>query len=298
MNSICSFRFILIRFLLTIVIGFSVLITSSVRADIVLLIHGFNSNATTWHKSGINQYLHWQGWQSQGTLVSPQQNIVMWQPDFPINYDSQHTVYNANLSSRSPLEIQRQQLISMIQWLNKKHPNEAIYLIGHSLGGLVARYAAVYLFLQYPENAAPNNIAGIITIASPHLGTPRAIEAIDAVESIPFFLPAPGWRFMRSILGGDDYQLVKESQALLFELFPPKNNQPSFISWLNQQPHPFISYYSIMRYSNDDIVPPYSQNMNNIPILRGQNITLFSHSDHYLSLSDGVIIHEILKLNQ
>lgn len=292
-----------LRFILFIAAFFTLFVSHSVLAGIALLVHGFDSNAMTWQRSGINQYLDRQGWRYNGTL-SANGYSVHWLPVFQsvpdqdFTSDGQQHLYNANLSSRAPLEIQAQQLMAIIQWLNQQHPNEPVYLVGHSTGGLVARYAAVQLFLQQPEHAAPNHIAGLISIASPHLGTARAVQAIDAVESTPFFCPGPGWRFLRSIFAGDDYDLVKNSKALLYELYPA--NPSSLLFWLNQQPHPAIPYFSVVRslggFVGDAVVPGYSQDMNNIPALQGQNITLFSYSDHFLNPSDGLTIYEILNI--
>jgi pimeloyl-ACP methyl ester carboxylesterase len=292
-----------LRFILFVIAFLPLFISHSVLADITLLVHGFDSNAMTWQRSGINQYLDRQGWHYKGTL-SANGYAVYFLPVFQsVSYqtltaENKQHLYNANLASRAPLEIQAQQLMAIIQWLNQKHPSEPIYLVGHSSGGLVARYAAVQLFLQQPDNAAPNHIAGLITIASPHLGTARAIQAIDAVESTPFFCPGPGWSFLRSVFGGDDYDLVKNSKALLYELYPA--NPSSLLFWLNQQPHPVIPYYSVVRsfggFVGDALVPGYSQDMDNIPALQGKNITLLSYSGHFLSPSDGVIIHEILNI--
>lgn len=272
-------------------------------ADISLLIHGFDSNAMTWQKSGINQYLDRQGWHFKGTLSANGQSVHFF-PALPsvanqqLASDDKRHLYNANLASRAPLGVQSQQLIAIIQWLNHKHPNDSIYLVGHSAGGLVARYAAVQLFRQQPGKVTGNHIAGLITIASPHLGTIRAVQAIDAVESTPLFCPGPGWRMMRSVFGGDDYDLVKSSQALLYELYP--SNPSSVLFWLNQQPHPLMPYFSVVRSSGafvgDAVVPGYSQNMDNIPALQGKNIVVMSYSDHFLNPSDAVIIHEILNI--
>jgi len=292
-----------LRFIMTTAAILSCFITHSVLADIALLVHGFDSNAMTWQNSGVNQYLDQQGWHYNGVLTAagPSVNLLpvaraMAQQNPSSN--GQQKLFNANLASTAPLEIQAQQLMAIIQWLNHRYPGEAIYLVGHSAGGLVARYAAVILFLQQPNRAAPNHIAGLITIASPHLGTGRAVQAIDSVESEPFFCPGPGWRIMRSLFGGDDYDLVKHSETLLYELYPSRPG--SLLFWLNQQPHPVMPYFSVVRSSGgsagDALVPGYSQNMNNIPALQGQTITLFSYSNHFLNPSDAVTIHGILTI--
>ena len=71
------------------------------------------------------------------------------------------------------------QVISVI----KRHPNlQKISFIGHSLGGLIARYAIAKLYTNDPinnhdsESISSERIAGLvpinfITVATPHLGT-------------------------------------------------------------------------------------------------------------------------------
>ena len=48
-------------------------ICTSARADVMLLIHGYLGDATSWEKSRINDELHQQGWQRAGMFLgSPQ----------------------------------------------------------------------------------------------------------------------------------------------------------------------------------------------------------------------------------
>lgn len=79
------------------------------------------------------------------------------------------------------------QVISVI----KRHPNlEKISFIGHSLGGLIARYAIAKLYTQdstidhCSERISSERIAGLIpinfiTVATPHLGTGGHRQVID-----------------------------------------------------------------------------------------------------------------------
>ena len=271
------------------------LYVSNVSADIVLLIHGFDNHAMTWEQSGINQYLHQQGWYYQGILNDNGHSIVLQPSGAGVSLgQSKHNdnkLYTVNLASRAPVEYQSQQLRNMIHWLNQIHPAEPIYLVGHSAGGLVARYTIVQLFQQQPHNQHPGQIAGLISIAAPHLGTFRAAQAIDEFDE-PFFCPGPGWRILQSVFGGYEYDLVKESKGLLYELYPSRPYNLTF--WLNEQPHPNIPYFSVVRASGDFMVPGYSQDMNNVPALKNQSITMLSNTDHFLTPQDAVTIHSIL----
>lgn len=269
---------------------------NTASADIALLIHGFDSHSSTWQQSGINQYLHQQGWPFYGVL-NDQGHSVGLQPSGLISPSVQgrnkNKLYTVNLASRAPIEYQSHQLNRMIQWLNRVHPLEPVYLIGHSAGGLVARY----MLVRWHQEQGANNISGLISIASPHLGTFRAAQAIDAIDE-PFFCPGPGWRFLQSVFADDEYDVLRKSKRLLYELYPSQPN--NLIFWLNQQEHPNIAYFSIIRSSGvmmgDMLVPGYSQDMNNVPALNNQSITLLSQNGHFLTPQDALLIHSTLTL--
>ena len=266
-------------------------------ADIALLVHGFESNAATWQHSGINAYLHQQGWQFQGVL-NDRGNSVVLQPSglyhSPVVSASGQKLYSVNLASRAPIAYQSYQLVRMIDWLNRVHPGEPVYLIGHSAGGLVARYTLVRLYQQQKRHQ-PGQVAGLLTIASPHLGTFRAIQAIDAIDE-PSFCPGPGWRFLQSVFADDEYDVLRKSQDLLHELYPAQAN--NLLLWLNRQAHPDIAYFSVVRTNGfvqgDILVPGYSQDMNNVPALHRQSITVNSHNGHFLTPQDALTIHSVL----
>ena len=84
----------------------------------------------------------------------------------------------------------------------------------------------------------------------------------DICGAEPFFCPGPGWRVLQSVFGGYEYDLVKESKGLLYELHPSRPYNLTF--WLNEQSHPNIPYFSVVRASGDFMVPGYSQDMNNV----------------------------------
>ena len=139
-----------VRFMLNTAAFLSLFISHNVFSDIALLIHGFDSNASTWQKSGITHYLDQQGWPYKGILTA-NNNSVNLLPNSHVsedhlNSEEKQKLYNANLLSTAPLEVQAQQLTTIIQWLNQTYPEEPIYLVGHSAGGLVARYTAVLMF--------------------------------------------------------------------------------------------------------------------------------------------------------
>ena len=69
--------------------------------------------------------------------------------------------------------------------------------------------------------------------------------------------------------------------------------------WLNGQSHPEIAYHSIVRSGavglGDQLVPVFSQDMNNVHALRGRSRVRVVDSGHTLNGRDGVVLAEILE---
>lgn len=242
-------------------------------ADVLILVHGYNSNASTWDRSGITSMLLSNGWQYSNYLQQANTN---------------KTFYTIELPAHAPLIIQTDILKFFLQGLRQQHPEEAFILAGHSAGGVVSRLATLR------GNAA--HITTLITIASPHLGTYRASQALDVVNSKPFFCPGPGFDFMKSFFGGDDYSYLKHSRGALIDLLPASAG--NLLTWANLEPHPDIQYHSIIRFSPnhfiDNIVPAYSQDMNQIPALAGRATLWPTATGHSLNSGDGYILLSIL----
>jgi hypothetical protein len=72
--------------------------------------------------------------------------------------------YSATVRSRSDIEISAQGVITEIETLYG--PYEPIFLVGHSLGGLIAREICRRLLLSDP-NALLNKIPAVITVGTP-----------------------------------------------------------------------------------------------------------------------------------
>ena len=140
------------------------------------------------------------------------------------------------------------------------------------------------------QNRVPRAKA-LITIASPHLGTGRAIEALEATDDpFPFSL-------LKDFFSGGLYDLVRDSRGVLVDLTPARPG--SLLYWLNAQPHPDIAYVSILRPGpvglGDELVPAYSQDMNNVPALAGRSSTLSLPVGHSLQPLDGLKLLETLQ---
>jgi pimeloyl-ACP methyl ester carboxylesterase len=273
------------EFLQTLLLSCALLISSLVRADVLVLVHGWASSADTWLANGVMPALAAHGWHDAG-VVSALPGGVQY---IPIAGErAAHKVYRVHLPAEAPLLIQAAHLFTDLQFIKQRHPDESITLAGHSAGGLVARLVAV-------RNDSPA-IKQLITIASPNLGTGRAIQGLDVAESKPFFCPGPGVHILKSFIGGDDYDYLRDSRGALIDMVPQAPG--SLLGWLNQQPHPDIEYHAIIRkepYSDGDwIAPAFAQDLNQVPALRGRAKVHITPASHFLNPADGVLLASIL----
>ncbi|MEN8214348.1 MAG: alpha/beta fold hydrolase [Pseudomonadota bacterium] len=255
-----------IRFLLL----FSLLLSSAATADVTLLVHGYLTKGITWDRNGIVATMAAHGWQDGGPLAPG-----AWAPEVQGN----KTLYVVELPFTAPLLVQSDVLQAQLEQAQLRHPGESITLVGHSAGGVVARMMLVRYGAQ--------QVTHLITIASPHLGTPRAEFGLDITKDGPFNL-------VKEIAGGDTYDAAQESRALFVDLLPPRRPGTA-LYWLNGQPHPDIDYTSVIRPDNDNIVPAASQDMNLVPELRGKSTVYFTPGSHYLKARDGLMIISILE---
>jgi len=238
----------------------------------MLLIHGYLGDAESWEKSGINDELDKQGWVRAGMFRGSPQGPQLYVTE---HKTSDNFTYVATLPSDAPVMVQADVLKNIIEIIKQRHPEQKIILVGHSAGGVVARMALVRHQLK--------NIKALITIASPHIGTARADQALNITANHgPFNL-------VKSFVGGRDYDILKQSRGLMFDLqYPHPGNM---LYWLNSQPHPEIHYASIIRLNNngmpgDYYVPGFSQDMNNIPVLQGRSSTSLTPTSHFLVRQD------------
>ena len=254
-------------------------------ADVLVLVHGYASDARTWEQSGVNDALQAHGWPRAG-VVTPGFGAGMAPVAGPAS--SFNRSYSVNLPAQAPLLIQADYLRSVLQLVRQLHPDEKLILAGHSAGGVVARLVVL--------GNNPYKVAELITIATPNLGTARAGQGLDVVDSKPFFCPEPGIDLIKRVIGGRDYDYLRDSRAVLIDLLPAESG--NVLAWLNQQPHPDISYYSVIRQSafanSDEIIPAYNQNMNNVPALHDKVNVLFTRAGHALNPQDGMLLAGIL----
>lgn len=254
-------------------------------AEITVLAHGYLSDSGIWEVSGVNNNLRHDGWQYAGNLgYSPGGLLATTK----VLKGAEKRFYTVQLPALAPAAIQASWLNAALQYLAGRYPDEPINLVGHSAGGVVARLSLV----QY----GVGNVKRLVTIAAPHLGTDKAIQALDASDDSGFF----GFikeAFVKDAIGSNLYNTLQHSRGILVDLTPPAPG--SMLFWLNAQQHPDIEYISIVRsagfnIAGDIAVPPVSQDMNRVPALAGKSRLHIVLQGHELTPHDGKLLADIL----
>lgn len=244
-------------------------------ADVALLVHGYLGDRDSWQEAGIPAALQQAGWTHGGQVVATPQGARIR----PFTREPQpDSFFAVELPAEAPLMVQARALAGVVEALREHFPDEEIILVGHSAGGVVTRLYAV----THPD--AP--LAGLVTIASPHLGTDSAGLGLMAGQS-PLGMMAP---FMG--LGS-----LNRSQGLFADLRPAR--QGTLLHWLNHQPHPDMPYVSVVRrdggtLDGDLVVPEASQHLANVPALQGRARSVPSDGGHLLTPADGPRLARIL----
>lgn len=250
------------------------------RADVLLLVHGYLGSAYSWDNSGITTILQQRDWQRAGVYLAAPAGVRLVPAG---GMQAGNRFYAADLASDAPMRIQVLQLQTILTAIEQAHPDEPITIVGHSAGGIAARAALVL--------GSGKNVKALITIASPHLGTVRAEQALDATD-IPF-----PFSMVTDFFGGRTYDIAMRSRSLYFDLVRPYPG--SFLYWLNAQAHPDIKYISVIRARTatgwgDYVVPAYSQDMNNVAALHGKSSVVTIPGSHALEPADGSVILDML----
>jgi pimeloyl-ACP methyl ester carboxylesterase len=267
-------------FVLLLVIG-----ARPASAEVLVLVHGYLGTANSWVESGVLDRLIRRGYQHRGVFSFSPQGVLLQ----PLGTGpATRPVYTLNLPSQAPVVIQADWLAAQLREVGRRHPEEEINLAAHSAGGVVARMTLV--------RHGPLGVQHLITIAAPHLGTGRAVQALDATDNRGILGSLKGW-FVRKRTGDALYATVQQSRGVLLDLTPPAPGNLLF--WLNGQPHPDIRYTSIMRIGTfylpgDQVVPPPSQDLNRVPALVGRAQTYSMAQGHLLTPQDGDLIGNLL----
>ena len=268
------------RHLLNTIAVFSLLISASVQADVLVLVHGYLASPTSWEHSGINTILDTNGWKRGGLFTNGPLGPQLLESG---GKTAANKVYVVDLPADAPVIVQSDLFLAMLHTIRQRQPGEPLIIVGHSAGGVVARMALV--------RGGSANVTALITIASPHVGTTRAEQALDITdESGPFGI-------IKSVFGGSGYDTLRHSRGLLFDLTRPYPG--NLLYWLNSQKHPDISYYSVVRlnpvgFAGDELVPGFSQDMNNVPALHGSSHVITTPAGHTLVPQDANTLINIL----
>ncbi len=248
------------------------LLSTTANADSLVLIHGYLSSAQTWHRNGIVWQLQQNGWPFAGHF-----GPLGFEPN-SAGQTATNRTYTVDIPWAHPVTFQADVLNGFLRQIAARHPGERIILAGHSAGGVVARMALV-------RGGVPE-VNALITIASPHVGTPLAATALRKTSD------AGPVRIIKGFFGGRIYHTVRRSRGALVDMLPPTGW--NLLGWLNRQPHPAIHYFSVVRGQGDRVVPPWSEDMNQVPALAGRAHLIVSPSGHELTPLDGRIILDIL----
>lgn len=249
---------------------------ANANAQTALLIHGYQGDASSWRSSGVAQLLQRAGWPDAGFLSMRPAGVFY----YGILPKSTKRTYTVNLPSEAPIELQATILSYYVQFVQKQHPGEKVYLIGHSAGGVAARY----MMVRWPAL----KIDSLITIASPHLGSETAEFGSNIADSpLSFFAPFMG------------ASTINRSQILYHQLSPEYPG--SFLGALNRSPHPKAHYISLIHSlsphpaAGDSVIKGWRQDMNFVPALRGKAKSYIIPSDHVLTPKDGIALIKILQ---
>ncbi|PLX40520.1 MAG: hypothetical protein C0605_06355 [Hyphomicrobiales bacterium] len=244
-------------------------------ADVAVLVQGYLGDAGSWRQTGVTAELQASGWRDGGHYVEGPRGVLRYGGPIPEG----NRFVTLDLPTEAPVPVQAGILAAIIQAVTGPGSKESVHLIGHSAGGVVARFYMVRASAAH--RMAP--VASLITIASPHLGTSAAESGLAAGQS-PLGVLAP-------LFGGGT---INRSQGLYSDLVPERPG--SLLGWLNRQPHPKAEYISIIRDGDGSgIVPPWSQDMTRVPALAGKARSMISANGHGLRLGDGLIIARVLK---
>ena len=267
-----------VRLRLFVLVALLMSITPAVYAKTVVFIHGYMAEGSIWSRSGVLDHLAKNGWPFAGRYGYNASGEVI----YDVRKQGGNATVTVELPWDQPIANQAVLLNKHLLAIYKSRPQPMV-LVGHSAGGVVARFNLV--------QGGSKGVRALITIATPHLGTPMAdIGALASDSPLGVFFQELG-----------DSTLLR-SRGLFRDLQPAR--QGSLLYWLNRQAHPPIPYYSIIRsnvaadltrYDQADlVVPPTYQDMNNVQALQGRSVSIASDGGHALSVYDAIRIQKIL----
>ena len=110
------------------------LVVRPISADMLLLLQGYLGDDDPWRDSGAAAALSIDGWVDGGRMHPTPRGTVLQGPD-----RGAKRYYTVDLPSEAPLFVQLQVLVPQVEYLRTHHPEERLFLAGHSAGGVLAR---------------------------------------------------------------------------------------------------------------------------------------------------------------
>ncbi|PLX38392.1 MAG: hypothetical protein C0606_09320 [Hyphomicrobiales bacterium] len=248
-----------------------------VQAETLVLIQGYLGSAGSWRHSGVAPVLVASGWADGGHLTLGPRGVAA----LTAAPDAAQRFYTLDLPTEAPVGVQARLLNAYVDWVAARHKDDPIVLVGHSAGGVVARFVMV--------TRRDRAVRGLITIASPHLGSGLA-DTASAIGNSPLAMVAP-------LFGGGT---LNRSRGLYQDLGTagPQN----LVGWLNMQTHPDAHYVSVIRTENphhpgagDDVAEGWRQDLRNVPALKGRAKSYASPGGYELRADDGYVIANVVE---
>ena len=251
------------------------LLPGYVAAQTLVLIPGFQSQGMDWRTSQVAAALQERGWVDGGNFTLTRKGMVN---PVKLKQRPDKVFYSVDLVTEDKIAEQASMLQAYLQAIYALR-DEPLTLTGHSAGGVVARHWLV------TAHTVP--VDALISIASPHLGTPLAGLSSVLAESPDIVNLAQAFG-----LGS-----LAEARGLYRDL---REEQPgTYLFWLNRQAHPAIRYVSVVRSServdtSDIVVPVPSQDMNNVFTLRHKTERWDTEQAHFLTADDGYLLDWVM----
>ncbi|MCA1790654.1 MAG: hypothetical protein LC667_12585 [Thioalkalivibrio sp.] len=236
-----------------------------VVGQVMLLIPGYQSQLThPFREAGVGITLAGSGWTDGGQMLPSLRGV-----EFDRSPEATRKLfYTLVMPTERPVSMQAEWLNLYLDAVTRRHPDEPVILVAHSIAGVVARYSLVTR--RQPE------VAALITIASPHVDS-------SMIQLGDFFWQSPLGTYT-PLLSQTDLQRLLE----LYSGISP--NQPgNVLRWLSHQTHPDIRYVGIVRVV-DTVVESVLQDLNRVADLRGRAEMLLSPGGHALEASDGTVL--------
>lgn len=260
---------------------FAWLMPFTVHAQVLVLLHGYLGQGSSWRLTGVTHVLNRAGWEDGGHLRIENDEVLNYRKGMS---GQDRTYYTLEMPSEAPVMVQSRLLARYMKAISQNHPGESLNIAGFSSGGIVGR---AYMVMRKDDEP---RVATLVTIATPHLGTQLA-ELGTRLQQTPLSWMAP-------FVGASEFN---RSDVLFREMRP---EQPgTLLYWLNRQEHPTANYISVIKGGNsflggDFVVPAYSQNMNNVIALRGTSNIIRSTGGHMLTYEDALLLVQIMLLSR